>query len=54
MDQIAGRDASISRNLSHHPKKEYIFDPSGFRRLRLHEAISPLAIPDFPQKMDAS
>ena len=24
---------------SHHPKKEYIFDPSDFRRLRLHEAI---------------
>ena len=37
--QIAGRDASISRSLSHHPKKEYIFDPSDFRRLRLHEAI---------------
>jgi len=37
--QIAGRDASISRSLSHHPKKEYIFDPSDFRRLRVHEAI---------------
>jgi len=37
--QIAGRDASISRSLSHHQKKEYIFDPSDFRRLRLHEAI---------------
>jgi len=37
--QIAGRDASISRSLSHHAKKEYIFDPSDFRRLRLHEAI---------------
>ena len=37
--QIAGRDASISRSLSHHPKKEYIFDPSDFRRLKLHETI---------------
>jgi len=37
--QIAGRDASISRSLSQHPKKEYIFDPSDFRRLWLHEAI---------------
>ena len=42
--QIAGRDASISRSRSHHPKKEYIFDPSDFRRLRLHETIPPRAI----------
>jgi hypothetical protein len=37
--QIPGRDASISRSLSHHLKKECIFDPSDFRHLRLHEAI---------------
>jgi len=35
----SSRDASISRSLSHHPKKEYIFDPSDFRRLKLHEAV---------------
>ena len=37
--QIAGRDARISRSLSHHPRRQYIFDPSDFRRLNLHEAI---------------
>jgi hypothetical protein len=37
--QIAGRDANISRSLSHHQRKEYIFGPSDFRRLRPHEAI---------------
>jgi hypothetical protein len=37
-DEIAGRDASICWSPSHHPKKEYILDPSGFRCLKLHEA----------------
>jgi hypothetical protein len=37
--QIAERDPSISRSLSRHPQKKYIFDPTDFRRLRLYEAI---------------